>query len=120
VLAYDSRRLAVAVALTPQVPPIAADRDGVLRVSGTRVTVDTIVEAFEEGASAEEIASQYPVVPLSDVYAVIAYYLHHKAEISTYLGSRYDAQAKVRSALRKESGARAVREILLARRSAGT
>jgi uncharacterized protein (DUF433 family) len=106
----------LAVALTPQVPPIAADRDGVLRVSGTRVTVDTIVEAFEEGVSAEEIASQYPVVPLSDVYAVIAYYLQHRAEIDAYLAARRSAQAEAHGALGRVVGAPTVRGILLARR----
>lgn len=36
------------------------DADGVVRVAGTRVTLDTVVAAFEEGATAEEIAQQYP------------------------------------------------------------
>jgi uncharacterized protein (DUF433 family) len=106
----------MAVALTPQVPPIAPDRDGTLRVSGTRVTVDTIVEAFEEGVSAEEIASQYPVVPLSDVYAVIAYYLHHRAEIDAYLAARRVVQTEAHAAFRGAPAAATVRERLLARR----
>ncbi|HYV38047.1 MAG TPA: DUF433 domain-containing protein, partial [Gemmataceae bacterium] len=55
--------------------PLLLDSDGVLRVSETRVTLDTIVGAFTEGATAEEIAQQYPSVPLADVYAVIGYYL---------------------------------------------
>jgi hypothetical protein len=35
--------------------PIHTDADGVVRVAGTRVTLDTIVVAFEAGATAEEI-----------------------------------------------------------------
>jgi hypothetical protein len=49
-----------------------------MRVSKTRVPLDTIIAAFSEGATAEEIAYQYPVVPLADIYAVIGYYLHRK------------------------------------------
>jgi uncharacterized protein (DUF433 family) len=39
--------------------PIQTDADGVVRVAGTRVTLDTIVGAFDAGATAEEIAQQY-------------------------------------------------------------
>ena len=38
--------------------PIHTDADGVVRVAGTRVTLDTIVAAFDAGAAAEEIAEQ--------------------------------------------------------------
>lgn len=107
----------MAVALTPQVPPIAADPDGVLRVSGTRVTVDTIVRAFERGATPEEIAGQYPVVPLPDIYAVIAYYLSHRADIDAYLAARRNAEDEVRAAFRKQPDAAEVRQRLLARRA---
>ena len=57
--------------------PIHTDADGVVRVAGTRVTLDTIVAAFDAGATAEEIAQQYPSVGLADVYSVITYYLRH-------------------------------------------
>ena len=40
--------------------PIETDVDGVIRVAGTRVTLDTLVEAFNEGGTAEEITQQYP------------------------------------------------------------
>ena len=40
--------------------PIAEDVGGVIRVGGTRVTLETIIGAFKDGASAEEIACQYP------------------------------------------------------------
>ena len=41
--------------------PLEADSDGVVRVGGTRVTLGTVVAAFQEGATAEEIVFQYPV-----------------------------------------------------------
>ena len=47
--------------------PLEVDPNGVIRVSKTRVTLDTIVQAFNDGATAEEIAQQYPSVPLADI-----------------------------------------------------
>ena len=44
----------------PQPLPLTMDTDGVVRVGGTRVTLDTIIYAFLDGATAEEIVQQYP------------------------------------------------------------
>lgn len=68
-----------------QAPPLKADNDGVWRVGGTRVTLDTVVRAFNQGHTAEEIASHYPALKLADIYAVIAYYLNHQADVHYYL-----------------------------------
>ena len=38
--------------------PIIKDNDGVIRIARTRVTLDTVVNAFQEGATAEEIAQR--------------------------------------------------------------
>lgn len=80
-----------------QAVPLASGADGVIRVSGTRVTLDTIVEAFQQGATAEEIAQQYPSLSLADVYSVLGYYLHHEAHVAAYLARRSEARAKTRS-----------------------
>jgi uncharacterized protein (DUF433 family) len=47
--------------------PLETDADGVVRVRRTRVTLDTIVPAFTEGATAEEIVQQYPSISLADI-----------------------------------------------------
>jgi len=97
--------------------PLQATEDGVVRVGGTRVTLDTVVAAFEEGATAEEIVQQYPALHLADAYAVIGYYLGHRYEVESYLAQR----GKDSSRIRQENEARfdptAVRARLLARRS---
>ncbi len=68
--------------------PVTLDEAGVLRVGHTRVTLDSVVEAFERGASAEEIAGQFSVLSLADVYGAISYYLHRHTEVQTYLHTR--------------------------------
>ena len=40
--------------------PLHIDANGAAKIGRTRVTLDTIVAAFAEGATAEEIAQQYP------------------------------------------------------------
>ena len=96
--------------------PIHTDADGVIRVAGTRVTMDTIVATFETGATAEEIAQQYPSVGLADVYAVIAYYLHHGSEIRSYLHKRAQQATEVREENERRFDPSGVRDRLLARR----
>jgi uncharacterized protein (DUF433 family) len=47
--------------------PMATGSDGVIRVGGKRVTLDSILSAFNEGATPEGIAQHYPTAPLADI-----------------------------------------------------
>ena len=96
--------------------PIRTDADGVIRVAGTRVTLDTLVAAFDAGATAEEIALQYSSVGLADVYSVITYYLRHMLEVGSYLQKRQAEAATVRAQTEREFPATGIRERLVARR----
>lgn len=96
--------------------PVHTDADGVVRVGGTRVTLDTLVAAFDTGATAEEIAQQYPSVALADVYSVIAYYLRHQSEIQAYITQRQQQAARVRDQNEQRFDPSGVRGRLLARR----
>lgn len=64
--------------------PMKTDEDGVIRISGTRVTLPTLVGFYLQGETPEEIHDGFPTVPLADVYAVIAYYLAHRDELDAY------------------------------------
>ena len=64
---------------------IRPDEHGVLRVSGSRVMLDSVVIAYQQGHSAETIQQQYSALSLADVYASIAYYLRHKMDVNCYL-----------------------------------
>ena len=98
--------------------PLTRHEGGVIRVAGTRVTLDTVLAAFEEGATAEEIVQQYPALPLADVYAVISHCLKNRTAVEAYLAERAPAvqAAPVDNPLRLE--ARGLRARLLARRKA--
>jgi uncharacterized protein (DUF433 family) len=110
----------------PQVPPLRietdpvplhVDQDGVVRVSDTRVTLDTVLGTFLMGVNPEEIAARYPTVALADIYAVISYYLHHQAEIDQYLQQREEAAERVRRENEARWSPAGVRERLLARQA---
>jgi uncharacterized protein (DUF433 family) len=96
--------------------PIHTDADGVVRVAGTRVTLDTVVAAFDAGATAEEIAEQYSSISLADVYSVITYYLRHKTEVSAYLHRRQEQAAAVREEVERRFPPSGIRERLITRR----
>jgi uncharacterized protein (DUF433 family) len=60
-------------------------REGTYRISGTRVSLDSIVYAFLRGAAPESIAQSFPALTLEEVYGAIAFYLAHQTEIDAYL-----------------------------------
>jgi len=97
--------------------PLETAPDGTVRVGGTRVTLDTVVAAFLEGATAEEIAQQYPVVALADVYAAIGYYLHHRSDVDSYLDQRRTFSQHVRDENAARFNPGDLRARLLARRT---
>lgn len=99
--------------------PLETDTDGVVRVSQTRVTLDTIVQTFLEGATPEEIAQQYPSVPLADVYSVIGYYLRRRAEVDAYLRERHKLAGQIRQQNQTRHDPVGIRERLLGRRATG-
>ncbi len=97
--------------------PVQMDKEGVLRVGGTRVTLDTVVHAFKKGATAEEIAEQYSALDLADVYGAISYYLRHRAEIDRYLEKREREAEDLRREIEARFDPHGIRERLLARRA---
>lgn len=64
---------------------VRTDSNGVMRVGETRVMLDSIIVAFNQGHSAETIQQQYPALGLEEVYGAIAHYLANKDEVDSYL-----------------------------------
>ena len=104
----------MALTIEPAPVPLRTDADGVVRVGRTRVTLDTVVAAFEEGATAEEIVHQYPSLDLADVYSVIGFYLRHRSEVDAYLRQRQQQADAARAYSESRHDPSGVRERLLA------
>jgi uncharacterized protein (DUF433 family) len=108
------------LAIKTEPAPLTIHPDGVIRVGGTRVTLDTVVAAFADGLSAEEIVYAYSSVQLADVYAVIGYYLRNRAEVETYLEERRNQAEAVRRQNEARFDPQGIRARLLARKTAAT
>jgi uncharacterized protein (DUF433 family) len=96
--------------------PLSQDQAGVLRVIGTRVSLDSVIFAFKEGATPEEIVQQYPTLDLKDVYAVVSYYLQNQDEVENYLAQRQTERQELKKEIESRFDPRGIRERLLARK----
>jgi uncharacterized protein (DUF433 family) len=65
--------------------PLYTDEHGKIRIGNTRVLLELVIHAFQQGESAEGILEMYPTLKLADVYAVLAYYLSHRTEVDAYV-----------------------------------
>lgn len=89
----------------PESVPLSVDECGRIRVGGTRVTLDSVIHRFRDGASAEGIVDSFDSLDLADVYATLAYYLRHRAEVDAYLLEREVEAAEVRAEIdRRNAG----------------
>lgn len=107
---------AVAPAITPETPPLRMDEQQVIRVGRTRVTLDTLVAAFQRGETPEEIAGNYDALSLAEVYQAIGYYLAHQAVVDAYLKQRQAARASGQEQAEAQHNPNGLRERLRARR----
>ena len=104
--------------LTPHPPPLRQEEDGTLRVGESRVTLDTVIGAFKDGASMEAIVDRYPSLLLSDVYAVVTYYLWNTNAVEDYLAEQRSRRAEIRLRIESRMPDQGFREKLLSRRAA--
>jgi hypothetical protein len=80
------------------------------------VTLQTVLGAFRDGYSAEEIRLKYPSLDLTDVYAVIAYYLWHRAALDAWLHEQEVLETAALADVEARFPSAGIRERLLARR----
>jgi len=100
------------------VVPLDADDHGVMRVGGTRVRLDSVITAWKQGKSPEEIVESFDVLDLADVYAVIAYYISHRAQVDAYLEQNRLEESHIRQNSERHFPQAGIRARLLARQDA--
>ena len=105
----------MSLAIKQETVPFSVGSDGVVRIGKTRVTLDTIIQAFLDGATPEEVSQQYPTVDLADVYSVIGYYLRRRPEIEDYLQREKQQTEKIRIRNESRFDPHGIRERLMAR-----
>ncbi len=65
--------------------PLQTTEDGTIRIAGTRVSLDSVLHHYQQGATAEEIALRFPALRLADIHACLAYFLNHSDQVEEYL-----------------------------------
>lgn len=105
----------------PHAPSLGKDDSGTIRIGDTRVTFDSVVTAFWQGATPEEIMLRFDVLTLPQIYETISYYLNHREEADAYLEQQREKGEAMRRKLEAAgitpNGAE-VRERLLRRKKA--
>src|SRR5260370_19504848 len=113
----NERELNELLPIHAELPPLRVEEGGVVRVGKSRVSLDVVVEQYENGMTPEDLVRAYDTLDLADVHAVIAYYLRHRDEVQAYLKRREQEAEALRAKVEAERP-RVSREELLARRSA--
>ena len=98
-------------------PPLRLDEGGAVRVGKSRITLDLVVEQYENGMMPEDMVRAYDTLVLADLHAVIAYYLRHRDEVRAYLSRRKEEAEALRAKIEVERP-RVSQDELLARQSA--
>jgi uncharacterized protein (DUF433 family) len=89
----------VNLVLELEAPPLREDATGAIRVGNSRVLLELVIRAFQDGASSESIVQRYSSLLLSDVYATIGYYLRHQEAVEAYLSHREQLAASIHQRL---------------------
>ena len=113
----DERELHELLPLHADRPPLRVDEGCAVRVGKSRVSLDVVVDQYENGMTPEDIVRAYDTLVLADVHAVIAYYLRHRDAVRAYLKRRGEDADALRARIETERP-RISREELMARRSA--
>jgi uncharacterized protein (DUF433 family) len=66
-------------------PYVTQTAEGGWRVNGTRVSLDSIVHAYRNGAAPESILADFPSLSLEQIHGALAHYLRHRDEIDRWL-----------------------------------
>ena len=93
--------------------PLKMDERGAVRVGGTQVTLDVVMDAYDQGATPEQIVQKFGELRLDDVYGVIMYYLRHSEDVRAYLLERERQAQVLRKEVEEDRGNREFRERLL-------
>lgn len=65
--------------------PVRVVEGGGIKVGVTRVSLDSVVYAFNRGEDAAEIQRNFDTLSLAEIHGAISYYLHNKAKVDAYL-----------------------------------
>ena len=106
--------MSMVIAVDPT--PLRADESGAIRVGKSRVLLELVVHAYQQGYCPEEIVARYDTLDVADVYSAVGYYLRHRSEVDAYLACRHRQADDLRQTIEARFPPDGLRARLLARR----
>src|SRR5437870_13888305 len=99
--------------------PLTVPPDGTIRITGSRVSLDSVIYNYRHGATAEEIALRFPGLRLADIHSCISYCLNHQDEVDKYLADRERSATALREHIStdplRQQGVTEMRELIKTR-----
>ena len=95
--------------------PLHLDNRGAIRVIGSRITLDTLMGAYQRGDTLEEIHEGFPSLSLAQIKGVIAWYLNHRTEADEYLAKGDAEEEELIKRLQSQPRDKELRELLMQR-----
>jgi len=65
-------------------PPLEEDARGVIRIAGTGIPLERVIEEFLAGATPEQIVQDFDTLSIGQVYAVVSLYLNNREDVDAY------------------------------------
>lgn len=97
--------------------PLETNEQGVIRVKGTRVSLDSILHAYyNEGATAEEIILRFPTCTIENIYTIISWALNHPDFVDEYLTAQQNKKDQLEEEIRQQYPSYGLRDHLFAQR----
>jgi len=97
--------------------PLTQWEDGSIRVTGSRVPLESILYHFKTGATAERIQDSFPSLTLREIYGAIFYYLQNTEAVEEYLRQQDEAEEEGKRFIEQHFDTKDLRERILARRA---
>ena len=69
-------------------------REGNLYIGQSRVTLQTLIEAWQSGRTPEQLQDSFPTLPLVAIYGAITHYLEHKDESDAFFRETDELEAR--------------------------
>ncbi len=103
--------------LNSEAPPLRIDDGGVVRVGKSRVTLDLVVEQYDNGMTPEDMVRTYDTLALADLHGAIAYFIRHRDEVRRYLKRRRGEAEALRAKIEAAQPPVTCEELLSRRRA---
>ena len=84
--------------------PLTVTEDGVIRIAGSKVSLESVLYHYKAGATPEQIACKFPSLKLADIYTVVAYYLNHRESVDEYLRGAEAAGDAIQAQIESQPG----------------